>query len=75
MKKASSYRTRRRKIQNELEASEYISSSNIFETENLVQKTIYTEIPDETPLNYTPTELQFSSPELAHNWLYWLLFY
>lgn len=67
MKKASSYRTRRRRIQNELEASEYISSSNIFKTDNLVQKTIFTEIPEKTPLNYTPTELHSSSPEVPYN--------
>ncbi|CAI6376584.1 unnamed protein product [Macrosiphum euphorbiae] len=63
MKKAPSYRTRRRKIQNELEAFDYINTSNILETENLVRNTISTEI----PLNYTPTELQISSPEVAYN--------
>ncbi|KAF0706975.1 Uncharacterized protein FWK35_00039269 [Aphis craccivora] len=67
MKKVSSYRTKRRKIQNELEAFEFISSSNILETDNVVQNTISTEILPEIPLNYSHTELQIASPEVAYN--------
>jgi len=66
MKKAPSYRTRRRKIQNELEAFDYLDSSNILETDNLDRNTISTEI----PLNNAPTELQISSPEVAYNRAY-----
>lgn len=63
MKKAPSYRTRRRKIQNELEAFDYINSSNILETENLVRNTISTEM----PIHFSPTKLQILSPEVAYN--------
>lgn len=63
MKKAPSYRTRRRKIQNELEAFDYINSSNILETENLVRNTISTEV----PIHFSPKKLQILSPEVAYN--------